>query len=94
MKYGVPVAGLLASLATQNPYWLMGASGVSLASMLPNLVNEYRANRAGEKILESLGGTAQELKDVSSGFNKYLANATVPTAGLLGAILYNGLSSN
>ena len=94
MKYGIPAAGLLASLATQNPYWLMGASGVSLVSMLPNLVNEYRANRAGEKILESLDGTAQELKDVSSGFNQYLANATVPAAGLIGAMLYKGLSSN
>lgn len=82
----LPAAGLVGSLITKNPYWLLGGSGLGLVAAAPSLINELRANRAGKKLLDEAGGSEKDRDDVSGGFMSHVIHdAAIPTAGLLGA---------
>lgn len=89
----LPAAGLVGSLITKNPYWLLGGSGLGLVAAAPHLINEARANMTGKELLREVGGTEEDKKDVSGGFMGHLtSNAGIPAAGVLAAALLTYLN--
>lgn len=78
----LPILGLVGSAVTKNPAWLIGGSGLALALQAPTIIDEYRANKAGEKILKRVGGSQDDIDDMRSGLPSYLAGTLLPAAGL------------
>lgn len=82
----LPALGIGASLATNNPYWLMGGAGLGALVTIPKLLDEYRASAKGAEVLKKLKAKQEDIDKAYGGIgNHMLSDLAIPALGLLGS---------
>lgn len=82
----LPALGLGASLATDNPYWLLGGSGLGALVALPSILDEYRASSKGAEILKKHNAKKEDIDKAYGGMGSYIrSDLSIPALGLLGS---------
>ena len=86
LNFLLPALGLGASLITDNPYWLLGGSGLGALVTIPKLLDEYRASAKGAEILKKLNAKEKDIDKAYGGIGSHvLGDLAIPTLGLLGS---------